>query len=62
VLFLDEDSGVRRSQLVEWYLTEIQAEIDTEAEFVEKKNVVEKVIYRLVHHVRYARIRAPHLF
>jgi len=46
----DEDSGVRRSQLVEWYLTEIQADIESEVELIEKKMIVEKVIYRLVHH------------
>jgi len=46
----DEDSGVRRSHLVEWYLNEISGDIDSEAELIEKKNIVEKVIYRLVHH------------
>jgi len=47
----DEDSGIRRSQLVNWYLEEIENEIETESDLVERKTVVEKVIYRLIHHV-----------
>jgi len=50
-LYLDEDSGIRRSQLVNWYLEDIENEIDSEAELVERKTIVEKVIYRLIHHV-----------
>ncbi|XP_061432588.1 zygotic DNA replication licensing factor mcm6-A-like isoform X2 [Lethenteron reissneri] len=45
-----EDVSVRRGELVEWYLKEIESEIETEAELVTKKTVVEKVIYRLVHY------------
>jgi len=47
----DEDSGLRRTQLVNWYLEDIENEIDSEAELVERKTIVEKVIYRLIHHV-----------
>jgi len=47
----DDDSGMRRSQLVNWYLEDIENEIDSEAELVERKTIVEKVIYRLIHHV-----------
>jgi len=43
---------MRRSQLVNWYLEDIESEIDSEAELVERKTIVEKVIYRLIHHVR----------
>lgn len=46
----DEDSGIRRSQLVNWYLEDIESEIDSEAELLERKTIVEKVIYRLIHH------------
>merc|ERR1712050_779485 len=45
-----ESEGMRRSDLVNWYLKEIESEIDTEAELIEKKTVVEKVIYRLIHY------------
>ena len=55
-LFTDEDSGMRRSQLVNWYLEDIENEIDSEAELVERKTIVEKVIYRLIHHVCLAEI------
>ena len=51
VLFEDDDAGVRRSELVNWYLKEMESEIDSEAELIEKKTLCEKVIYRLVHHV-----------
>jgi len=37
---------------VQWYLEEIEGDIDSEAELLEKKAVIEKVIYRLIHHVR----------
>jgi hypothetical protein len=37
--------------LIGWYLKELESEIESEAELVEKKTVVEKVIERLVHHV-----------
>lgn len=47
----DDDAGLHQSQLVSWYLEELESEIDSEAELIEKKAVVEKVIYRLIHHV-----------
>ncbi|KAI0231089.1 DNA replication licensing factor MCM6 [Lamellibrachia satsuma] len=46
----DDDAGIRRSVLVNWYLHEIEAEIDSETELMERKTIVEKVIFRLVHH------------
>jgi len=55
VFCTDEDNGMRRSQLVSWYLEDIEGEIDSEAELMERKILVEKVIYRLIHHVRNVR-------
>lgn len=46
-----DDSGLRRSNLISWYLGEMESEIESEAELVEKKTVVEKVLDRLIHHV-----------
>ena len=46
-----DDVGTRRSALVNWYLAEVEAELESETELVERKTMVEKVIYRLVHHV-----------
>ncbi|KAL5009589.1 hypothetical protein ScPMuIL_011894 [Solemya velum] len=42
--------GLRRSDMVSWYLKEMESEIDSEAELLEKKTVIEKVLDRLVHH------------
>ncbi|XP_074653745.1 zygotic DNA replication licensing factor mcm6-B-like [Tubulanus polymorphus] len=46
----DQESGLRHSEIVNWYLKEIESEIETEAELIEKKTLVEKMIYRLIHH------------
>ncbi|WAR04641.1 MC6ZB-like protein [Mya arenaria] len=46
----DDSPGLRRSNLISWYLGEMESEIESEAELVEKKNVIEKVLDRLVHH------------
>ncbi|XP_015909008.1 DNA replication licensing factor MCM6 [Parasteatoda tepidariorum] len=42
--------GMRKSQLVNWYLKEIENDIETENELIQKKLLVEKVIDRLIHH------------
>ncbi|XP_041371751.1 zygotic DNA replication licensing factor mcm6-like [Gigantopelta aegis] len=48
---MDDDSdGLRKSELISWYLSEMEAEIDSEQELIAKKVVVEKVIDRLVQH------------
>ena len=46
-----DSEGLKRSQVVNWYLSEIEDDIETEEELLEKKELVEKVIDRLVHHV-----------
>ena len=48
---LSEEGGVRQGDLVNWYLKEIEGEIETVQELTDKKLLVEKVIDRLVHHV-----------
>lgn len=51
--FLAEDeSALKKSEVVNWYLKEIESEIDSEIELINKKTMIEKVIYRLVHYVR----------
>lgn len=42
--------GIRRSNVIEWYLTQIGDQIESEEELHEKKEVVEKVIDRLTYH------------
>ncbi|ODM91352.1 Zygotic DNA replication licensing factor mcm6-A [Orchesella cincta] len=43
-----ESEGLKRSEIVNWYLTEIGDDIDTEQDLLEKKVLVEKIIDRLV--------------
>lgn len=45
-----KSQGVHRSEVVAWYLENIQDQIETEEELVEKKELVEKVIDRLMYH------------
>ena len=45
------DGGVKRSELVNWYLLEHEEEIGSEEELLARKMLVEKVIDRLIEHV-----------
>lgn len=47
----EEEEELKKSAVVNWYLTEIESEIDSEEELVNKKGLIEKVIHRLVHYV-----------
>jgi len=44
-----EDAGVRRDDVVQWYLLEKEAELETEAQLLETKELVEKVLDRLIY-------------
>ncbi|KAL0271762.1 UNVERIFIED_CONTAM: hypothetical protein PYX00_008757 [Menopon gallinae] len=44
-----ETQGVRKSEVVDWYLEQIQDTIDTEQELIEKKTIIDKVIERLIY-------------
>lgn len=46
-----ESAGLRRSAIVNWYLTEISGDLESEAELKEQKILVEKVLDRLTYHV-----------
>ena len=46
----DGESGVKRMDLVDWYLEANEADMETIDEVKEKRLLVEKVIERLVHH------------
>jgi len=46
----EEEEELKKSAVVNWYLKEIEAEIDSEEELVNKKGLIEKVIHRLVHY------------
>ncbi|XP_073971809.1 minichromosome maintenance 6 [Rhodnius prolixus] len=45
-----EKTGVRKSEVVNWYLEQVSHLIETEAELVEKKSLIEKVLDRLIYH------------
>lgn len=44
-----DDAGTKRSDVVDWYLLQKEAEIETEAQLMETKELVEKVLDRLTY-------------
>ncbi|XP_062337994.1 MCM6 minichromosome maintenance deficient 6, like isoform X2 [Osmerus eperlanus] len=48
---LDDEGSLKKSELINWYLQEMEGEIDTEAELIAKKSLIEKVLHRLIHYV-----------
>ncbi|CAG9770225.1 unnamed protein product [Ceutorhynchus assimilis] len=42
--------GLHRSDLIEWYLNQIADQIESEEELIEKKDMMEKVLDRLIYH------------
>lgn len=52
ILFAEEDdSALKKSELINWYLKEIESEIESEEELINKKKIIEKIIHRLTHYV-----------
>ncbi|KAM4623625.1 MCM6 minichromosome maintenance deficient 6, like [Polymixia lowei] len=47
---MDEECSLKRSELINWYLKEMESEIETEKELIIKKNLIEKVLHRLIHY------------
>ncbi|XP_072197898.1 DNA replication licensing factor MCM6 [Excalfactoria chinensis] len=43
----EDDSSLKKSELINWYLKEIESEIESEEELINKKKIIEKVIHRL---------------
>ncbi|KAM8850498.1 DNA replication licensing factor MCM6 [Spinachia spinachia] len=46
----EEEEELKKSAVVNWYLKEIESEINSEEELVSKKGLIEKVLHRLVHY------------
>ncbi|XP_040288104.1 maternal DNA replication licensing factor mcm6 [Bufo bufo] len=46
----EEDCHLTKSDLVNWYLKEIESDIETETELILRKRLIEKVIYRLINY------------
>jgi DNA replication licensing factor MCM6 len=42
--------GIRKSELVNWYLEQISDDIEDENELLQQRQIYDKVIYRLTHH------------
>lgn len=40
---------MKKSQVVDWYLEQIQDSIDSEEELIERKTIIDKVIERLIY-------------
>ncbi|KAI7809939.1 MCM6 minichromosome maintenance deficient 6 [Triplophysa rosa] len=47
---LDEEASLKKSELINWYLKEIESEIESESDLIAKKNLIERVLHRLVHY------------
>lgn len=47
--FPDGSQGLKKSQVVDWYLEQIQDSIDSEEELLERKTIIDKVIERLIY-------------
>ncbi|XP_075127222.1 maternal DNA replication licensing factor mcm6 isoform X1 [Leptodactylus fuscus] len=45
-----DDFQLTKSDLVNWYLKEIESDIETETELILRKHLIERVIYRLIHY------------
>lgn len=45
------EGGAKKSQLINWYLKEIEAELDSVEELKTKRLLVEKIVERLVERV-----------
>ncbi|KAM4551331.1 DNA replication licensing factor MCM6 isoform 3-T3 [Odontesthes bonariensis] len=46
----EEEEELKKTAVVNWYLKELESEIDSEEELINKKGLIEKVIHRLVHY------------
>ncbi|NWH63457.1 MCM6 factor, partial [Geococcyx californianus] len=46
----EDDSSLKKSELINWYLKEIESEIESEEDLINKKKIIERVIHRLTHY------------
>ncbi|XP_033505526.1 DNA replication licensing factor MCM6 [Epinephelus lanceolatus] len=46
----EEEEQLKKSEVVNWYLKEVESEIESEEELVNRKGLIEKVLHRLVHY------------
>lgn len=48
---MDEEASLKKSELINWYLKEMESEIESESDLIAKKNLIERVLHRLIHNV-----------
>lgn len=53
---------MHRSNVVEWYLNNIADQIETEEELIEKKDMFEKIMDRLIYHVSIMRLQKKSIY
>ncbi|XP_034145014.1 DNA replication licensing factor MCM6 [Esox lucius] len=46
----ESEEELKKNAVINWYLKEIESEIDSEEELINKKSLIEKVLHRLVHY------------
>ncbi|XP_036842161.1 zygotic DNA replication licensing factor mcm6-B [Oncorhynchus mykiss] len=46
----EEEEELKKSAVINWYLKEMESEIDSEEELINRKSLIEKVLHRLVHY------------
>lgn len=49
----EDKEGMKRSDVIEWYLNLVADQLESEDDLLEKKELVEKVIDRLIYHVSF---------
>ncbi|KFB48120.1 DNA replication licensing factor Mcm6 [Anopheles sinensis] len=45
-----EIEGIKKSELINWYLEQVAEQIESEEELIERKTLIEKVVDRLIYH------------
>lgn len=54
-----DDGGLLRSSIINWYLEQIEDQINDETELLEKKSFIEKILDRLIYNV--SKLRRGHI-
>ena len=47
--FLLLNAGMKKSEVIAWYLDQVQDDVNTEAELLEQQDIIRKVVNRLIH-------------
>ncbi|XP_065132772.1 MCM6 minichromosome maintenance deficient 6, like [Paramisgurnus dabryanus] len=47
---LDEEQSLKKSELINWYLKDMESEMESESDLIARKNLIERVLHRLIHY------------